>query len=351
MEVELTPLKIRAFEIFSCAGGMGEGFRRAGIEFQFAFDRSSDACDSYEANLGHRPVQMDVNDLLRLARDGWRPPPLDLVVADPPCTPWSVAGKMQGLEDERDCMRATIELIRRWRPRAYLIGNVPGLDSAKNRPVMDELLAPLARDGYCVKDFVRLNAADFGVAQCRRRPFWFGHLGGTCIVWPTPTHHNPQKAPLLTPWVTSREALAVLPASEWGQPRWLRRRQQHPMTKLNEPARTVTCHDTREGNHLEWPWDRPATTVCARPEIGPPGRRDLGEAGKGSQVTHPNSVRLSERAAAVLQGFHPNWRFCGSSKTKRWQQIGQAMPPPMAHAVASRIVAWFESQGGPNASN
>src|SRR5687767_6539531 len=89
-------------ELFSCAGGMAEGFRRAGIHFDLAFDFAKDHCDSYEKNIGHRPICMDVRDLLRMVRAGVKSPAIGLLVADPPCTPWSRSGKRLGTEDERD---------------------------------------------------------------------------------------------------------------------------------------------------------------------------------------------------------------------------------------------------------
>lgn len=79
-------------EIFSCSGGMAEGFRRAGVEFDMAVDKDDDAVASYEANLGHRPIQMDAGDLLRMVKLGWRAP-IDLIVADPPCTPWTLTAR------------------------------------------------------------------------------------------------------------------------------------------------------------------------------------------------------------------------------------------------------------------
>lgn len=67
---------------------MALGFRWAGIEFDIAVDAEPVHCDTYEANLGHRPLCMDVCELLELVRVGWRPAePLELVVADPPCFP------------------------------------------------------------------------------------------------------------------------------------------------------------------------------------------------------------------------------------------------------------------------
>jgi site-specific DNA-cytosine methylase len=80
---------VTAIELFGCAGGMAEGFRRAGVTFDMVFDKDPDACASYEANHGHRP---NVRDLLRMVAAGWRPTKsLDLLVADPPCTPWAAA--------------------------------------------------------------------------------------------------------------------------------------------------------------------------------------------------------------------------------------------------------------------
>src|SRR5437588_491948 len=85
------------------------------------------------ATLGHRPVQLDARDLLRMVGLGWRPGGIELLVADPPCTPWSRAGKKRGLDDERDMLEPTCELIRLLKPQAYLIGNIPGLQDRPAR--------------------------------------------------------------------------------------------------------------------------------------------------------------------------------------------------------------------------
>ena len=349
----------RAAELFSCAGGMAAGFRRAGIEFERAIDASADACVSYQRNLGHAPWTVDVGWLARHPGIGGDPGYFDLVVADPPCTPWSRAGKREGLADERDCLEVTRDLILAWRPRAYLIGNVPGLDDARHLPTVRALLAPLARAGYCVTDFARLDAADHGVPQHRVRPFWFGHLGGPCISWPRPTHCDPRalasgclfESERLAPWVTCRESLSVLPRDEWGEPLCrYRAHKKHPPSRPDEPSHTITSEQRSVGGGvLEWPWDRPATTVYCRPEMSPPAcvRRPNGRRGSRTDSgfsSHPLAIRLSERAAAVLQGFPPDWYFHGTSRRARWQQIGQAMPPGLAAAVAGSIRDWFTIQ-------
>jgi site-specific DNA-cytosine methylase len=441
---------MRSVELFPCAGGMAEGFRRAGITFDLAFDFSVDACDSYESNLRHRPIHMDVRDLLRMIRAGASIGPVDLLVADPPCTPWSRAGKRQGLEDEADMLAETCELIGLVRPTAWLIGNVPGLDDSQNEDAIDRTMGVLCREHGYELDYGRFDCANYGVPQHRVRPFWFGRpKGSTPIRWPEPTHAAPGQLGLpglaLAPWVTCRDALSHLPLAELGRPvrvRWHRDtdhkmadpdapaptatknthgdgallsfkkacngkdhgsredqpartvgtsilsdgnilkvgrsrnpdplshhdqpaktiraksgdqtstvllaastpdgRNNHPPSTPDEPSRTVTASDgggAQKGHVLTWPWDVPATTVTKDERLPPPGHHPE----SGSVLSVPNAVVLSERARASLQGFPEGWHFAGKTKASRSAQIGMAMPPPMAEAVARSIVAWFSA--------
>ncbi len=350
--------KIAAIELFSCAGGMAEGFRRAGIDVAMAIDKDGDACDSYEANMGHRPLQLDVRELWPLSPNGVRLPEHDLLIADPPCSPWSLAGNRKGLDDERDCMLPTVELIHALRPRAFLIGNVPGLEAECNLAMRQRIFGPLHAAGYCI-DYRLLNAANFGVPQKRKRPFWFGHLGGPCLKWPRPTHADPRKlaTPLLLAserlpaWVTVRQAFKLegLPRELWGRRVSVNRALRtggngsHRVPTIDEPARTVTTGKTHYGNHYQWPWDRPCTTITTDPRLIAPGHH--GSSGKGySKMFGPDALELTEEARRLLQGFPPGWRFCGKSRASRNRQIGMAMPPPLAEAVARSIAAWFASQ-------
>ena len=394
-----------ALELNPCSGGMAEGFRRAGITFSWAFDWDPDACASYESNLGHRPIQMDIRDLLRLVAGGWRPAErLDLLVADPPCTPWSRAGKREGLDDDRDMLRDTVALIGLLQPRCWLIGNVPGLDDGPNLGAVHGTIGRLAACSYMI-DYVRLDAADFGIPQHRVRPFWFGRpRGSEPIRWPAPTHGDPAKighadlGDTRAPWVTCRQALEHLSLADLGAPISVRTRADggYPPSELDEPARTVLAVPRRHENHkpsdpdapartltrnthsdgallahpkhpintpdapsyavttkgdgrgaqgacvLEWPWERPSTTVHGDYRLAPPGHH--GKSFLSDNRGHgPNAIKLSERAAMILQGFPDGWHIAGKTKRARWSQIGQAMPPGLAEAVARSIARWFTS--------
>ena len=102
-------------------------------------------------------------------------------------------------------------------------------------------------------------------------------------------------------------------------------------------ACTVTAKPARvgagESHVLDWPWGRPSTTIQRDERIPPPGHHD-----EYSTRSMPNAVVLSELAATILQGFPESWNFCGATKAARWSQLGQAMPPPLAHAVATSVV-------------
>lgn len=307
-------------ELFSCAGGMSYGFRQAGIEFDFAFDFAADHCESYRVNLGHKPVCIDVRDLLRLARKGMlighnadRQPGIDLLVADPPCTPWSRAGKRLGTEDERDMLADTCELIRLLRPRSFLIGNVPGLDDGKNWHHVQEYIGGLSKHGYCTADFAALDAVFYGVPQRRVRPFWFGHLDGPCIQWPAPTHCDPKDLRTMTlpgvdelkPWITCREALQHLPESEIGRPVKLRKRscngKQHGSV-ADKPARVVGTSNLSDGNvllnekHPPSDPDKPSGTVGAKMRgNGPSVMRSITEGSKKHPTLAPDKPSTTIR--------------------------------------------------------
>lgn len=363
-------------EVFSCAGGMAEGFRRAGIWFDLVIDKDPDACASYEKNLGHKPWQVDLRDALHHwgGPQAWRG--VDLFVADPPCTPWSTAGKRKGLEDERDMLQETCEAVRILRPRCFVIANVPGLETLPNRPVVYRTIGALADLGYRI-DFANLDAADYGVPQHRRRPFWIGRMGAQDpFRWPAPTHHDPLKGERLfgdtRPWVTCGEALAHLEGAGLGRSVSFFRRtgkieRNHV---IDRPARTLTTNQraaNTSGTLLLKPGKQhrpsePARTVTTKGNTARGGGAlALHERHPPSQLSRPartitarerhhengfmsQGVILSERARAILQGFPEDWVFIGKTKKSRDGQIGMAMPPPLAEAVAHPIRIWLEQQ-------
>jgi len=85
----------------------------------------------------------------------------------------------------------------------------------------------------------------------------------------------------------------------------------------------------------QWVYQRPATTIVGsfQPEtVAAPAYRT-----KTSRQNAPGSVDVTLSEAGVLQGFPADYPWRGTETSKR-QQVGNAMPPPMAHAVINTLM-------------
>jgi DNA (cytosine-5)-methyltransferase 1 len=198
--------------------------------------------------------------------------------------------------------------------------NVTGITHAKNRHHLDALVSELESRGYWVGTQV-LNAADFGVPQNRRRLILLGSRLGP-LVFPHPTAKKHR---------TCGDALAdisedsVLPNHSPNKhaPHVIRRWKALKEGELDPGYRRAKLERTR-----------PATTIRAGGGYGPRGNH---LAGFHPPIHFSYPRQLTVREAARLQGFPDDWVFDGS-KTAQGRQVGNAVPPPLAHAVADAIM-------------
>jgi DNA (cytosine-5)-methyltransferase 1 len=89
-----------------------------------------------------------------------------------------------------------------------------------------------------------------------------------------------------------------------------------------------------------WVHERPATAVCADPRLSPPGWRGSPEDYKrpeGPTRSGDNAVRVTIEEAAILQSFRPDYPWQGS-RTKQFEQVGNAVPPLLAKAILGELV-------------
>ncbi len=111
--------------------------------------------------------------------------------------------------------------------------------------------------------------------------------------------------------------------------------------RLDEPAPTVAAQPGCHG--VEWVHDRPATTVAGDPRVHPPGHKVNGDderRGRGDQYEGrrgENAIRVTVQEAAILQSFPPDYPWQGS-RTKQFQQVGNAVPPLLAFHVLAALV-------------
>lgn len=110
---------------------------------------------------------------------------------------------------------------------------------------------------------------------------------------------------------------------------------------LDEPAPTVAS-----GNDAaSWCWELPATTVAGDPRITARCHHEHGDQGRGAvavadvaagRYDGTTPIRLTPRDALILQSFRPDYPLCGS-RTKQFEQIGNAVPPLLARAVVAAV--------------
>ena len=168
--------ELKALDLFCGAGGLSLGFWSSGFDV-VGIDSNNDAVRTYTHNLGAA--------LCATIDEGTDLPHADLVLAGPPCQPWSRAGKRLGERDEREGLRLVVLAVERVRPIAAVIENVPDLARSRNRAHLDRFKSSLAKLGYAVEEHV-LNAADYGVPQNRRRIFITAIVGDVPLDAPAP---------------------------------------------------------------------------------------------------------------------------------------------------------------------
>jgi DNA (cytosine-5)-methyltransferase 1 len=101
-----------------------------------------------------------------------------------------------------------------------------------------------------------------------------------------------------------------------------------------------------------WAAQRPATTVACDRRVHPPGHKQNASdpPGRYEQRRGANAVRVTTTQAAVLQGFGPRYPWRGP-RTRQFEQIGNAVPPPLALAVLVEAIKPSDQRPRPSDDN
>jgi DNA (cytosine-5)-methyltransferase 1 len=369
-------------DLFSGAGGLSLGFEQAGFDVRAAveYDPIHAAVHKFNfpecAVLARSVSGLKAIDIRKAANIEGRQ--IEVVFGGAPCQGFSLIGH-RALDDPRNSLvREFVRLVQELDANYFLFENVKGLTIGRHRQFLDELIATFREIGYVVQmPWKVLNAASFGVPQNRERLILLGAKQGLRMPeYPSPgTLRAGSDLTLagLSDGPTCADALGDLPDAEkfeelieldsvhvsrWG--------------KASEYARSMRCQDG-EGWHFGYRrrWDPEILTSSARTrhtiisrqrfseteagEIEPISRfYKLPSAGVANTLragtdsargafTSPRPIHyrhprcITVREMARLHGF-PDWFRFHVTKWHGARQVGNAVPPPLARAVAERLM-------------
>lgn len=338
--------------LYTGAGGLDLGFIAAGFTPVFANDINADAMETYAAAMDmianrtgvsfeHEAVTGDIRQVEKLPERGCA----DLVIGGPPCQGFSVAGKMDPNDPRSRHVFDFLAMVERVQPKAFVMENVKAL--AKNKRwagTIADIRTQAEKIGY--KTYLEvLNSADYGVPQTRERMFLVGFKNAEVeYEYPTPTVEQQ---------VGVAEALRSLPPL--GRP-GNDQTCKAKVTAAKEPILRQSPFAGMLFNGQGRPMDmnRPAPTLPAsmggnRTPIVDQETLETGakqwvesyhdslmDGGDVATTIPPRLRRISVQEAAAIQSFPQDMPWHGS-QSSRYRQIGNAVPPKMAFAVALSV--------------
>jgi DNA (cytosine-5)-methyltransferase 1 len=364
-----------AADLFAGAGGLSLGLERAGWRVVLAADHDPEAVETHRHHFGGYSLDWDLADSDRIdtiasliSAAG-----VELLVGGPPCQPFSRAGRYKirhrvrkGLRDphdeRRDLWRSFLEVVRRARPAAVLMENVPDMALDKEMFILRAIVHELERLGYAVKERV-VDTWRYGVPQFRQRLILVALAGGVDFQWPDEV---PGK-------VTVSNAIGDLPevkggwrpeggADGWapyGRPVTAFQRLMRagvPPTEADRVYDHIT-RPVRKDDEQAFELMDATTRYTQLPEEFKRYRDDifqdkykrLEEHGLSRTITahiakdgywyiHPRQNRtLTVREAARLQTFPDHFRFAGPP-TAAFRQIGNAVPPLLGTHLGQAVI-------------
>ena len=318
---------MRFIDLFCGAGGATQGFKDAGWTHVAGVEWDKNAAAVYAANHGHVIVK-DVRHVTAAADFAplLQGAPCDVLFASPPCQSFSTAAQSCRPPDERDDLyKAAVRLAVELQPRWVVMENVMGILSKRTSAGISFAHA-VERDlrdiGYACQWSV-LTATAFGVPQIRRRVIFIAARDPDDIVFPNQdsvlirTRWGPGECP---PHLALGSVL--LPRNEVPPEFWL----SPKLLKYFETRPTKYVHYAQ--------WDKPCRTLRAS------YHRMYGEHAL-LRYEEDSAVRmLTDVEYARIQGFPAAYRWAEGGKLgRKYMQIGNAVAPPMARAIAEALMA------------
>ncbi len=387
---------MKVLDTFAGAGGFSLGFEMVGCEIIGAIETDAWACKTFQFNHPDATViKANIEDLsnekLLVLFEGNKP---DIILGGPPCQGFSICNKNNG--DPKDPRNSLFEEFLRlgklFKPKVMVMENVPNLIKTKtksNELVIDIIRSELQSLGYFVYSKI-LESVDYGIPQIRKRLFVIASTQELYKPFPEPTH-SPNQGDLFSMSLKKTpslwDAISDLPEIE---AREGAEKMEYASKPLNDFQRALRNGSTKLYNHLamkhskrmverfssmKWgqsgsdvpdhlkPYRRNSNGVISDKVYDQNNRRMHPDkpchtipASFYANFVHPYKNRnFTAREGARIQTFPDSYVFKGKPTVVshkllaregrfdekylcQYNQIGNAVPPLLAKAVAENIL-------------
>lgn len=342
-----------AIDLFCGCGGLSCGFERAGVNILLGIDNDKMALNVFEHN--HKKAKSICGDITELNYSDIKKvigdKNIDLIIGGPPCQGMSLSGPRKFDDPRNKLYLSYIHFVEQIKPKAFVIENVPGLVSLFKGQIKESIIERLTALGYRVK-YCILCAADYGVPQNRKRVIFVG-LKDKDFNFDSITKKE---------MVTCEMALSDLPPliNELGEDP-----DEYETEVQNEYQKIMRENSEKVRNHIAAAHSEKVKHIISLvPDGG--NYKDLPEEYIKSRNFHVAWTRFCSykpaptidtghrhhfhykynrvptvRECARLQSFPDDFVFEGN-KTQQFRQVGNAVPPLMAQAIAEALLKYLE---------
>ncbi|OUY07026.1 DNA cytosine methyltransferase [Acinetobacter populi] len=307
---------MKAVSLFSGCGGSDAGLIKAGFEVVMANDILPYAKEVYEANHPETDYLLQNIEIVKSF------PSADVLAGCYPCQGFSQGGKRQADNKLNYLYLEFARALNLIKPKAFIVENVSGMTRTTFDHLLKDQIKVFSEAGYNVV-FKVLNAADYGVAQERKRIFIVGTRNDLQLnfLFPEPTHGTE-----LIPKKTIREALEGLPL-------WPEKSEYYD----------YGFHWYYMSRNRKRNWDETSRTMVSSPRhmLLHPISPDMVKISQDHWefVSDAPARRFTYKEAARIQGFNDLIfpRENETSLENKYKVVGNAVPPPLFEVIARKL--------------
>ena len=349
-----------AIDLFSGAGGLSAGLQMAGFSVATAVENDKNAASTYKRNHPNTVlIHKDIADLTAkelLGMVGIYSSEIDVIAGGPPCQGFSMANgwSRQINNSNNGFVWHFVKWVEQIKPKAFLMENVIGFTAIDKGNLKDALLKKFHELGYANADIYTMDAANYGVPQHRRRVFLIGFLNKNKFEVPKEKFGLNGR-----PFQTVADAIigdlpSINPLPGENKASYADEPISNYQSKIRNNKKILYNHITTncaeyirkkfswipQGGNWESIKDRIGIKVqysSLYKRLDPNKPSITMSNYRKSMIIHPLENRLlSVREAARLQSFSDSYIFEGGISSMQ-QQVGNAVPPLLAKAVAKQI--------------